>query len=121
MAIRPGTYHLTVYRTAFPAGLMEGQFRDSVWPWEYGLWTSMTVLIPLALAAWIGLVVIYFTTAKVPHYQYVSPVLALIFALPFVVRWSDPYRALKQKFAGLEREFPALVARLNYRGPIEMR
>ena len=30
----------------------------------------MTVLIPLAIAAWIGLIVIYFTTARVPHHRY---------------------------------------------------
>ncbi len=121
VAIRPGIYQLTVYRTAFPTGLLEGEFRATVSPWEYRLWRSMTVLIPLAIAAWIGLVVIYFTTARVPYHHYLSAVLALIFAVPFVVRWSDPYRALKKQFALMEREFPSLVAWLMYRGPIERR
>ena len=71
VSIRPGTYQLTVYRTAYPDGLLESQFRASVSPWEYRLWTSMKVLIPLAIAAWIGLIVIYFTTARVPFHQYV--------------------------------------------------
>ena len=62
VAIRPGIYHLTLYRTAYPDRLVQERFRNSVSPWEYRLWTSMTVLIPLAIAAWIGLVVIYFTT-----------------------------------------------------------
>ena len=44
MAIRPGVYHLTVYRTAYPDGLLEGRFRASVSPWEYRLWTSMSAL-----------------------------------------------------------------------------
>ena len=44
--------------------------------------------------------------------------LALIFAFPFVVRWLGAYRAVKQRFASLEKEYPALVARLMYRGPI---
>jgi hypothetical protein len=118
VAIRPGIYHLTVFRTAYPDRLVQERFRNSVSPWEYRLWTSMTVLIPLAIAAWIGLVVIYFTTARVPNHRYLSAVLALIFAFPFVVRWSDAYRSLKQKFASLEREFPTLVAWIMYRGPL---
>ncbi|MGC8638918.1 MAG: hypothetical protein ACP5XB_03445 [Isosphaeraceae bacterium] len=119
VAIRPGIYQLTVYRAAYPDRLVQERFRNSVSPWEYRLWTSMTVLIPLAIAAWIVLVVIYFTTARVPYHRHLSAVLALIFAVPFVVRWSDAYRSLKQRFALLEREFPSLVAWLMYRGPIE--
>jgi hypothetical protein len=119
VTIRPGGYHLTVYRTAYPDGLLESRFCESVSPWEYRLWTSMKVLMPLAIAAWIGLIVIYFTTARVPYHQYISPMLALIFSVPFVVRWSKAYRSLKERFASLEREFPSLVARLNYVGPIK--
>ena len=121
MAIHPGTYHLTVYRTAYPEGLLEDQFRSMVSAGEYRLWRSMTILVPLAIAAWIGLIVIYFTTARVPNHQYLSPVLALIFAVPFVVVWSRPYRSLKRRFRRLQREFPAFVARLDHGEPLEGR
>jgi hypothetical protein len=117
LAIQPGTYHLTIYRTAYPDGFLETQFKDSVSPWEYRLWTSQTVLVPLALAAWTGLILIYFTTARVPSHHYPSFVLALIFSLPFAVRISGAYRALKARYASMEQEFPALVARLMIRGP----
>jgi hypothetical protein len=118
VAIRPGVYQVTVYHAAYPDDLLEDQFRAAVSPQQYRLWKSMTVLIPLGIAAWIGLIVIYFTTARVPFRQYLSPMLALIFALPFVIRWSNSYRSLKARFFSLEKEFPSLVARLAYRGPI---
>lgn len=118
-AIRPGTYAVTVYRARYPEGLLERRFRASVSVWEYGLWISMKVLFPLAIAAWIGLVVINFTTARVPYHRYAAPVLFLIFAVPFAVRWSPAFRAIKRRFTYLEREFPVLVARLAYREPID--
>jgi hypothetical protein len=42
-------------------------------------------------------------------------VLGLVFALPFLVQRLDTYRAAKERFASLEREFPSLVAWLEHR------
>ena len=77
----------------------------------------MILLIPLSVAAWIGLVVIFFTTVHVPFPSFLAPLLALIFAAPFLVRRLETYRLAKQRFANLEREYPALVAQLDHVGP----
>jgi hypothetical protein len=109
----PGIYRLTTFRTRYPKHFIEQLFRNQASTWEYYLWKSMIVLIPLALAAWIGLVVIFFTTVHVPFPSFLAPLLALIFACPFLVRRLETYRSAKDQFAGLEREYPGLVAHLE--------
>ena len=114
VTLRPGAYRLTLFRTDFPKGFLERTFRREASPWEYLLWTSMYVLIPLAIAAWIGLVVIFFTNVRVPFPGYLAPVLGLVFALPFVVRRMEAYGSVKARYASLAREYPSLVARLEF-------
>jgi len=115
--LQPGVYRLTVFRTRYPKQFVEQLFRNQASLWEYCLWMSMTVLIPLAVAAWIGLVVIFFTTVHVPFPSFLAPLLALVFASPFLVRRLETYRAAKERFASLEREHPALVAWLEFVRP----
>jgi hypothetical protein len=113
--IRPGTYRLTLNRGAYPSGLLEHRFRDESSRWEYALWNSMRLLIPLSVAAWIGLVVIFFTSSRVPWPRLLAPSLVLIFALPFLVRQIESYRLAKDQFASLEREYPSFIVELEYR------
>ena len=113
VTIPAGTYRLSVCRASYPKGLVEARFRAEASPWELRLWNSMRHLIPLAVAAWIGLVVIFFTHVRVPFPNFLAPALGLIFALPFLVRQHETYRSAKQKYARLEREFPFLVAQLE--------
>ncbi len=108
--IRPGTYRLNLYRGEYPSGSLERQFRDEASRWEYGLWNSMRVLIPLSVAAWIGLVVIFFTRSRVPWPSLLAPSLALIFALPILVRHIETYRLARERYTSLEREFPSFIA-----------
>jgi len=114
ISIRPGIYRLILYRTGYPANLLDSRFRSAISPSEWLLWHTMTLLIPLAIAAWIGLVVIFFTNVRVPFPGYLAPVLVLIFALPFAVRRMDAYGSLKARYASLAREYPSLVARLEF-------
>jgi hypothetical protein len=111
--IRPGTYRLTLYRGEYPSGSLERRFRDEASHWEYGLWNSMRLLIPLSVAAWIGLVVIFFTRSRVPWPSLLAPSLGLIFALPFLVRRLHTYRLAKERYACLEREFPSFIGELE--------
>ncbi len=114
ISVRPGTYRLMTYRTRYPEGFIASLFRDQAsWP-ERLLWNSMVVLIPLAVAAWIGLIVIFFTRVRVPFPRFLPAVLAVVFALPFLVRRLQIYLAAKNRYASLEREYPALVALLLY-------
>jgi hypothetical protein len=117
--VRPGTYRLTVFRTEYPEDLVEDQFRAQASAWEFRIWTSMRGLIPLAIAAWIGLVVIFFTTVRVPMPRFLAPSLALVFALPFLVRRLETYRSARERFASLERQYPSVVAQLEYRDSIK--
>jgi hypothetical protein len=109
----PGVYRLKIFRTQYPKRFVEQLFRNQASPWEYCLWNSMILLIPLAVAAWIGLVVIFFTTVHVPFPSFLAPLLVLVFASPFLVRRLKIYRSAKERFASLEREYPALVAQLE--------
>jgi hypothetical protein len=111
--VPPGVYRLKVFRTQYPKRFVEQLFRNQASPWEYCLWNSMILLIPLAVASWIGLVVIFFTTVHVPFPRFLAPLLMLVFAVPFVVRHLETYRSAKERFAGLQREYPALVAQLE--------
>ena len=115
--VSPGIYRLRVFRTQYPKRFVEQLFRNQASLWEYCIWNSMILLIPLAVAAWIGLVVIFFTTVHVPFPSFLSPLLALFFASPFLVRRLETYRSAKGRFASLEREYPALVAELEFVHP----
>jgi hypothetical protein len=114
ISVRPGVYRLILYRTGFPAHVLNDRFLSAVPRWEWLLWHSMTLLIPVAIAAWIGLVVIFFTNVRVPFPSFLAPVLVLVFALPFAVRRMDAYASLKARYTSLAREYPALVARLEF-------
>jgi hypothetical protein len=113
--IRPGAYRLTLYRGVYPSGSLERRFRDESSGWEYGLWNSQRVLIPLSVAAWIGMVVIFFTRSRVPWPSLLAPSLVLMFALPFLVRHIETYRLAKEHYASLEREFPSFIAQFDDR------
>ena len=117
ISVRPGVYRLIVYRTEYPANVMADRFRSAVLVREWLLWHSMTLLIPLAIAAWIGLVVIIFTNVRVPFPGYLAWLLALIFALPFVVRRMEAYGSVKARYANVLREYPTLAARLEFLRP----
>jgi hypothetical protein len=113
--IRPGAYRLNFYRGEYPSGSLEHRFRDESSRLEYALWNSMRALIPLSVAAWIGLVVIFFTRSRVPWPSLLAPSLVLIFALPFLVRQIESYRMAKERYASLEREHPSFIAEFEYR------
>lgn len=108
-----GTYRLTVYRASYPKNLVEARFLAEASPWEYRLWGSMRPLIPLAVAAWISLVVIFFTQVRVRFPNFVAPILVFIFALPFLVRRHNLFRTARERYARLEREYPMFLVRLE--------
>ena len=112
-AIAPGTYRLTLFRTVYPAGHVGRHFRASVSRPDYALWASMYALVPLAVAAWIGLVVIFFTTVRVPFPSFLAPLLMAIFSLPFLVRRLPAYKSVRERYRSVERQFPALVVQLE--------
>jgi hypothetical protein len=116
--IRPGAYRLNLYRGVYPSGALEQRFGSESSTWEFILWNSMRVLIPLAVAAWIGLVVIFFTRSRVPWPPLLAPSLGLIFVLPFLVRRLETYRLARERYASLEREYPSFIAELEYRQTI---
>jgi hypothetical protein len=111
--LSPGTYTLTLLQTSYPEGQVQEAFRAQATGHEYLAWVSMKFLIPLAVAAWIGLVVIFFTNVRVPFPNFLAPLLGLIFVLPFVVRRFDSYAAAKARFVKLQRENPSIVAHLE--------
>jgi hypothetical protein len=113
VTVPAGTYRLTACRASYPKGLVDARFRAEASPWELRLWNSMRHLIPLAVAAWIGLIVICFTHVRVPFPNFLAPALGLIFALPFLIRQHETYRAARRRFARVEQGFPFLVAQLE--------
>jgi hypothetical protein len=113
VAIAPGIYRLALFRTEYPPGQIVRRFRASVSRLDYLLWASMYALVPLAVAAWIGLVVIFFTTVRVPFPSFLAPLLLAVFSLPFVVCRHSAYTSVRERYASVERQFPALVAELE--------
>ncbi len=118
VTLRPGAYRLALYRTEFPDDSLEATFRRQASPWEYLLWYSMSTLIPLAIAAWIGLVVIFFTKVRVPFPSYLAPLLGLVFALPFLLLRLETYQSARRLHASLERERPTQVVELRWLRPV---
>jgi hypothetical protein len=116
--IAPGTYQLTLFCTLYPPGYISRHFRASVSRLDYALWASMYALVPLAVAAWIVLVVILFTTVRVPFPSFLAPLLMAVLSLPFLVRRLPAYKSVKERYASVERQFPALVAQLESSAPI---
>jgi hypothetical protein len=81
----------------------------------------MVLLIPLSIAAWTCLVVIFFTTVRIPFPNTIVLLLSVVFAAPFLVRCAGAYRAAKRRFTTLEREYPAFIAQLRLLQPGEAR
>jgi hypothetical protein len=112
--VRPGSYRLTLLRMNYPDGYLEQRFRETASPWQYRVWMSMRWLIPLAVAAWIGLFVIIFIRSRVPYPRFLAPLLGLIIGLPFLVTRLETYRSARERFTTLEQEQPWGAALLEY-------
>lgn len=109
----PGTFRLSLYRIAVPERSIHEAFRAQAPVPEYLAWISMKLLIPLAVASWIGLVAIFFTTVRVPYPDLAAPMFGLLFALPFVVRRLEVFAHARARYARLLREHPSWVAILD--------
>ena len=112
--LRPGAYRLALFRTDFPEGELEASFRRRASAWEYWAWNSMKVWVPLAIAAWIGLVVIFFTNVRVPFPRFLAPVLAFVLAVPFFLPRLESYRSARRLHAMLARELPTHILELHW-------
>ena len=65
----------------------------------------MYALVPLAVAAWIGLVVIFFTTVRVPFPSFLAPLLLAVFSFAL----SRPSAARLQVNQGTIRQRGAAI------------
>jgi hypothetical protein len=116
ITLPPGNYRLTLHRLGFPEDFVPRAFRAEATTSEYLAWMSMKVLIPLAIGAWIGLVVIVFTTVRVPFPEWAAAVLLVVFASPFLVRRLEIFQTARARFRSLETECPSIVASLDSAG-----
>lgn len=115
-SLAPGAHRLSLYRIVVPERSLHEAFRAQAPLPEYMAWSSMKVLIPLAVAAWIGLVAVFFTTVRVPYPDLAAPLFGLLFALPFVVRRLEAFAAARARYARLVREHPSWLAILDAEG-----
>ncbi|HKB03664.1 MAG TPA: hypothetical protein VKD90_15680 [Gemmataceae bacterium] len=113
--VRPGVYRLTVYEIEFPDGIDEEMLRAAVPAGAYGLHQSMGCFVWLAFLLAIGLGVTLFGLLW-PWRYYLIPVCLAGIAWPFVLARLKPYRETQERYRAIQREHPAYVARLEYRG-----
>jgi hypothetical protein len=115
--VRPGVYRLTVYEAEFPEGLDEDLLREATPGGTYSLHQSMGCFVWLAILSAIGLAVTLFGEILKPWRYYLIPIFGTGLAWPFVLARLKPYRETHERYRAIQREHPAYVARLEYRGP----
>jgi len=116
---RPGVYRLKLWRTEYPDGLPEQLLRQQVSPWGYRLHQGMGWLVMTAALGFAGLSVAALLTPREVWLRYLLPVWGLLVLLPILVARLRAYREARERFRGIERQFPSVVAQLEFRGAAE--
>lgn len=114
--VRPGVYRLTVYETEFPEGIDEDMLRAVAPAGAYQLYQSEGCFVWLAFLSAVGLGVALFGEILKPWRYYLIPLFLMGIAWPFVLARLKPYRETQERYRAIQREHPAYVARLEYRG-----
>jgi hypothetical protein len=108
-----GEYRLTISRAAYPANHLENLLREEVGPVAFQLHQNMPWFATFAVAAVIALVVGYFAIPREDYLLYLLPASVIVVALPFIVVRLKQYQEARERFAAIQREYPAMVARLE--------
>lgn len=111
--VPPGTYRLTLYRTEYPEGELEGRFRGQVSPAEARLHGAMSGFVGLAVVSFLALAVSFLIRSREPWLGIVRPLLALFILLPWIVARLPPFRTATSRFQEMEREYPSIIAHLE--------
>lgn len=116
--VSPGRYRLTIWRTEYPDGLQEELLHHQVGPYGYWVHQSFGCLIAAALVGVCGLwTYLWRPWGEGPLYLAVASVVLIL--LPVIMSRSRLYREAQARWRAIEREFPALVAHLEWLGPYE--
>jgi len=113
LSLKPGVWHLTLYRTDYPDDFHDNLFKEKLGGPGYKLYDSMGCFVGLAVLAVIGSIVAFnFMSAK---YWAVSvlPLGLLLLSLPFIVSNLPSYRHIDRQKKEIEREYPSIVAVLK--------
>lgn|SRR5262245_15982390 len=119
--LRTGVYRLTMSETDYPEGLDEDQLRQEVPAGAYRLLQCMGCFVWLAVLSVIGLLVVLFNEFFRPWRYYLMPLLAFAIAWPFVLARTRAYRETLQRYREIQKEHPAYVAHLEWRGEPDAR
>jgi hypothetical protein len=114
MSLAPGAYRLDIWRTEYPDRMQESLLREQVPPMGYALHQGMGWFVFAAVVGAIGLIA---TTAQGilnVWFWYLLPLWLLMVGLPFIVSRTQIYREARDKFREIEREYPSVVARMNF-------
>lgn len=110
-----GTYHMTLWRTEYPDGLTEDLLREQVPPLTYLLHQSMGWFVFGAIIGGIGLLGTVWRGLLNPWFWYLLPLWLLLIGLPFFVARTRPYREASERFREIEKEFPSIVAKMDFK------
>ncbi|MBO0699058.1 MAG: hypothetical protein J2P46_11735 [Zavarzinella sp.] len=114
--VRPGVYRLTMYKTEYPEGIDEDLLREATPGGAFSLHRSMGCFVWLAIISAVGMAVAIFGEILKPWRYYLIPLFGAGLVWPFVVARLKPYRETQERYQAIQREHPAYVARLEYRG-----
>lgn len=111
--VPPGEYRLTIARAGYPANHVEHLLRNEVGPVAFQLHQSMGWLATFAVIAVLVLVFSYFQIPREDWLLYVLPASVIVVAIPFIVVRLQQYQEARERFASIQRDHPAMVARLE--------
>lgn len=114
--VRPGVYRLTMARGEYPDSLQFDLLRQEVTPGALAVYQSMGCFVWLAILCAIGVAVAVFGEIFAPWRVYLLPLLAFGVAAPFVLARLHLYRETRAKYRTIERAYPSVVARLEWKG-----
>jgi hypothetical protein len=113
---RPGVYRLTIYEAEYPADLDEDVLRQEVTPGAFRVHQTMGCFVWLAILCAVGFAIALFGDLLKRWRYYLLPIFAAGVAWPFVLARLPPYRETHERYRAIQREHPAYVARLEWRG-----
>jgi hypothetical protein len=115
-ALAPGIYRLTLWRTEYPERLQEDQLREQVPPLAYSLHQGMGWFVLAAVVGAIGVLATAWRGILNVWFWCLLPLWLLMIGLPFIVSRTQAFRQARERFREIEREFPSVVARMDFVG-----
>jgi hypothetical protein len=121
LAVRPGKYKLTLWRTQYPDDHQESLFKAEVSNIAFAIHQSFGCLVAAVVVGAVVWGVFSFIAKQSVWYAIICGIEAILFCSLLIVRRLPIYRNADERWQAIGRQYPSVVAHLVFAGDCGLR